>query len=85
MCVLSSIAIGGTFNVCSGLALSLTEVIETMQRLAGYKIDVRVNPAFVRANEVKILLGSRTRLESVIGPVADIPLRETMRWMLESA
>ena len=44
---------------------------------------VRVNPAFVRANEVKRLQGSRARLEATIGPVQDIALHETVRWMLE--
>lgn len=77
-------AVGGTFNVCSGRAVSLTEVIATMQQLAGYTIDVRVNPAFVRSNEVKILLGSRVKLESVIGPVRDIPLEQTLNWMLNA-
>lgn len=77
-------AVGGTFNVCSGQAYSLQEVLSMAREISGHDIEVRVNPAFVRANEVKRLLGSRARLESVIGPVKNIPLRETVRWMLES-
>jgi nucleoside-diphosphate-sugar epimerase len=77
-------AIGGTFNVCSGKAFSLNEVLQMARDITGHTMEVRVNPAFVRANEVKCLLGSRVRLEAAIGPIEDIPLRETLRWMMET-
>jgi len=75
-------AIGRTFNVCSGRATSLGEVIELASRISGRKLHVRVNPAFVRADEIKSLRGSAARLESVIGPLGMPPLEETLRWML---
>lgn len=78
----SRAAIGGTFNVCSGRALSLSSVLDLMRGITGHDIEVRVNPSLVRANEVKVLLGSRVRLESVIGPVNDIPIKDTLCWML---
>lgn len=77
-------AIGGTFNVCSGEARSLSEVIELVERLSGHQMEVQVNPAFVRADEVKRLCGSRARLEAVIGPVAMPSLEETLRWMIDA-
>lgn len=77
-------AVGGTFNVCSGQAHTLQAVLEMARDISGHDMQVRVNPAFVRANEVKRLLGSRVRLEATIGPVQDIALHETVRWMLES-
>lgn len=77
-------AIGGLFNVCSGEARSLAEVIALVERLSGHKMDVQVNPAFVRADEVKSLCGSRARLEEVIGTVAMPSLEETLRWMLDA-
>ena len=77
-------AIGGLFNVCSGKALSLAEVITMVARLSGHHLAVTVNPTFVRANEVKSLLGSQARLESTIGAVAMPPLRETLGWMLDA-
>ncbi|WP_203564011.1 hypothetical protein [Deefgea sp. CFH1-16] len=46
-------AIGGTFNVCSGEAFSLAEVIAILAKLSNHELEVRVNPAFVRANEIK--------------------------------
>jgi nucleoside-diphosphate-sugar epimerase len=77
-------AAGQTVNVCSGRAVALGDVVEATRRLSGHEFAVRVNPAFVRADEVKILCGSRARLEALIGAVAIPPLDETLRWMIES-
>lgn len=76
---------GGVFNVCSGTGHSLQEVLQMMRELSGHAPEVRVNPAFVRASEVHRLVGSRAKLDAVIGPVPDIALRDTLQWMLESA
>jgi GDP-6-deoxy-D-talose 4-dehydrogenase len=79
-------AVGQTFNVCSGKAWSLNEVLDMVRKISGHDFEVRVNPAFVRANEVKTLLGSRAKLDALSGSaaprVAEIPLHDTLRWML---
>jgi GDP-6-deoxy-D-talose 4-dehydrogenase len=77
-------AIGETFNICSGRAVSLREVVEMVSELSGHQLEVTVNPAFVRANEVRSLCGSPDKLEKVIGPLDSIPLRQTLDWMLEN-
>ncbi|TAM06460.1 MAG: NAD-dependent epimerase/dehydratase family protein [Paraburkholderia sp.] len=73
---------GETYNVCSGRAYTLDEVLSLAREISGHDIDVRVNPAFVRAHEVKKLIGSRVKLENTIGEVSAVPLSETLRWML---
>jgi nucleoside-diphosphate-sugar epimerase len=77
-------AVGQTFNICSGHATSLQEVVELVSRISGQSFDVQVNPAFVRSNEVRTLCGSPSKLERAIGPLSRVPLEETLRWMLES-
>ena len=77
-------AIGQTFNVCSGKAHTLNEVLDLVREISGRDFEVRVNPAFVRNNEVKTLLGSRARLDACIGPLNVIELRDTLRWMIEA-
>ena len=77
-------AVGQTFNICSGRAYTLNEVLEIARAISGHDFDVRVNPAFVRQNEVKTLLGSRANLEACIGPLAPVDLSETLRWMLQA-
>lgn len=77
-------AVGRIFNVCSGEAVTLDEVLSMVRQVSGLDFEVRVNPAFVRANEVKTLLGDRSALDSCIGRVSRIPLRDTLKWMLEA-
>lgn len=76
---------GETFNICSGVSYTLREIIAMAEEIAGYRIDVKVNPAFVRANEVRKLVGNPRKLHHAIGPLPYIPLRETLAWMLGDA
>jgi nucleoside-diphosphate-sugar epimerase len=76
-------AIGKTFNICSGNAYSLRHIISTMEKIAGYKIDVQINPEFVRPNEIKRLIGSNQYLHEIIGAQKYPRIEETLRWMYE--
>lgn len=80
----STAVVGQTFNVCSGTAWTLNEVLNMVRDISGHPFEVRVNPAFARANEVKLLLGSCAKLEQAVGAVPSIALRDTLRWMLEA-
>lgn len=75
---------GQAFNICSGQAHSLGEVIALMASIAGYKIEVRVNPAFVRAKDVLVLMGNNEKLRGAIGGLSPIPLADTLRWMYQA-
>lgn len=75
---------GGTYNVCSGDTYSIQDVLLILAELAGYSIDVQVNPAFVRSNEVKRLAGSNEKLTAAIGELKQIPLADTLEWMYRS-
>lgn len=76
-------AIGETFNICSGRAVSLGEILAMVSGISRHRFEVRVNPDLVRANEVRSLSGSAAKLEGVIGELPRIPLQETLTWMLE--
>ncbi|MEX0450044.1 GDP-mannose 4,6-dehydratase [Spiribacter sp. 221] len=69
------------FNICSGEATSLKQVIQLMEDISGYEIDVRVNPAFVRASEVKRLCGSNAKLVEAVGAIEPISLKDTLQRM----
>lgn len=77
-------ATGEVYNVCSGEGTSLLDVIEMMKVVSNHNMEVRVNPAFVRANEVKTLIGSDKKLEMAIGERTKHPLLNTLRWMYQS-
>ena len=75
-------AINQVINVCSGHAYQLNEVIKMLTSLSEHQIEVRFNPDFARAKEVKVLQGNRAKLENIIGAIDNIPFEETLQWML---
>lgn len=79
--IVAKAPVGETLNICSGNAHSLDRVLAMMAKIADCEIEVRVNPAFVRDNEVKRLVGSNARLRALTGFAPSIPLQETLRWM----
>jgi nucleoside-diphosphate-sugar epimerase len=82
--LLAAAPAGEVFNVCSGRSHSLESLIDMMSDIAGYRIEVHVNPAFVRANEVLTLSGSNAKLADTIGTIEPTPLVETLRWMYQA-
>lgn len=74
----------GTFNLCTGKATSLLTVIEQLNVLSGYQIEVKVNPQFVRVNEIKTLYGDQLRLVSAIGSYQQYTLQDTLKWMYQA-
>ncbi|MFA6230629.1 MAG: NAD-dependent epimerase/dehydratase family protein [Rhodanobacter sp.] len=73
--------VGETLNICSGVGHSLGDVLDMMADIAGYPIEVRVNPAFVRSNEVARLVGSPAMLGALAGWHAQHTLPQTLAWL----
>lgn len=71
-------------NISSNKGIKLLDVIDIMNKLAGYEINVEVNSAFVRKDEIKSLTGSTDKLFELIGCVNQKPFEETLRGMLEA-
>jgi len=69
-------------NICSGNTVALGEILEIATNMTGHQVEVTVNPAFVRANEVKTLCGDATLLEAAIGSFARTRFDDTLGWML---
>jgi GDP-6-deoxy-D-talose 4-dehydrogenase len=76
---------GETVNICSGRAHSLREVLSMAETITGHSMRVEVNPALVRANEVRILRGDSSKLKGMIGEWDTPPLEDTLKWMLGQA
>lgn len=73
---------GEVYNICSGQPHALREVIDLLERITGHSLQVRVNPSFVRADEVRSLYGCPQKLHACVGPLAPYSLEATLRWML---
>lgn len=74
--------LGKVINVCTGKTYSLRDVLAIAENITHHKIEVRVNPALIRTNEVRILCGDASRLTSIIGNFQSPSLAETLNWML---
>ncbi|MDO8828405.1 NAD-dependent epimerase/dehydratase family protein [Methylophaga sp.] len=81
--LLESAPVGEVFNICSGQLYALRDVIDLCQKITGQQITVKVNPAFVRSNEVKRLCGDGAKLHRVINDWQMPSLEETLGWMLK--
>lgn len=73
---------GAVTNLCSGVGRSLRWVLDQLRELSGHDLDVRVNPAFVRASEVHRLVGSSATMEAALGLLPYSDFRDTLAWML---
>ena len=75
---------GQTYNIASGRAVSLREVISRLEAMTQTSISIELNPQFVRSNEIQRLAGNGRYLEQCIGDVHWRPLEETLQWMLDA-
>mgnify|MGYP003667555280 CR=1 FL=1 len=75
---------GQVVNIGSGSLHSLREAVDLASAISGHRLRVDVNPALVRANEVRTLGGSPAKLRSIIGEWTSPPLEQTLRWMMET-
>jgi len=73
---------GEVFNVCSGNLYALSDVVDICTNLSGHQIEIKINPDFVRSNEVKRLSGDASKLKRVLKNWEMPPLAETLEWML---
>lgn len=71
-------------NLCAGKSISLIHIIELMNKIAGYKMKINVNPAFVRENEIKDLSGGRDKLNKFSHRDFAYQIEDTLRWMYEN-
>jgi nucleoside-diphosphate-sugar epimerase len=80
--LLEKAPVGEVFNVCSGHAVTLTHVLQTMSTITGHDIEVRTNPDFVRPHEVKSQCGDNRKLLGAIGQLDAPTLNDTLEWLL---
>lgn len=76
---------GEVYNICSGEPHTLQQVLTTLQAITGHSLIVKVNPVFVRANEVHRLCGNPAKLHAAVGPLRQWALRDTLQAMLKSS
>lgn len=78
--------VGETYNICSGWPVELRAVLDVLREMTEHNIEVKVSPAFVRANEIKSLSGSPDKLLKLMQKNAiklpEFLLEDTLKSML---
>ena len=71
------------YNVCSGRAIAIRELLDRLLARARVPIEVRVDPSRFRPNDVPLLLGDPSRIRDELGWTPTIPLEQTLDDLLE--
>jgi GDP-4-dehydro-6-deoxy-D-mannose reductase len=74
---------GDVYNICTGKAWSIREVLDRLLSMTSTKIEVRQDPARLRPSDVPILIGDNSKFVKATGWRPTIPFEQTLRDMLE--
>ncbi|MBV8082486.1 MAG: GDP-mannose 4,6-dehydratase [Candidatus Eremiobacteraeota bacterium] len=74
---------GTVYNVCSGHAVSMREIVEELTRLAGRPIELRQDPGRMRPVDTPVVVGDPALLQSTTQWQPAIPLLRTLRDLYE--
>lgn len=83
--LLASAVPAETYNVASGHARELSEVVELLIELARCPVEVEQDSARLRSVDIPILCGDASRLAEATGWSPEIPLEQTLADALEEA
>ncbi len=72
----------GVFNVASGRAVRIGDLLEQLMSMAEVRIQVRVDPTRLRATRIQRVVGDATRLRS-LGWAPTVPIADTLSAVLE--
>jgi len=76
---------GATYNVCSGAAVAIEEVLRELIHVARVPVEVREDPERMRPSDVPVFYGDNEKLRSDTGWQPEISLRASLRVIYEDA
>ncbi|MBI3825276.1 MAG: GDP-mannose 4,6-dehydratase [Candidatus Rokubacteria bacterium] len=75
---------GEVYNLCSGRAWSIQEVLDfLLNRATVRSIEVREDPSRLRPSDVPVLIGDASRMRKATGWRPEIPFEQTLSDLLE--
>lgn len=74
---------GWVYNVCSGKGHALQEVVDELASIAGVEISTKLNPAFVRPADNRMIIGSNKRICDDLGWQPDISFQQSLKDILK--
>lgn len=70
------------YNVSSGKAIYIKEIVEKLTIITGRKIEIKVTSAHIRKNEIMHAVGSYEKIKKELGWEPTISIEETLRSMI---
>ncbi len=74
---------GGAYNVCSGRATTVRELVDAVTAHARIPVRHEIDPTRLRAHDARTMHGSHDRLTAATGWRPEIPLAQTVRDTLD--
>jgi GDP-4-dehydro-6-deoxy-D-mannose reductase len=71
------------YNVCSGSAERLADVIAEFEAISGIAVPIETDPEKLRSNEFSQIFGDATKIRTETGWVQQIPLQKTIGDLLD--
>lgn len=72
------------YNVCSGKAVSMREIVDELVRIAGVDVTIEEDPARMRPSDTPLLVGDAGALQRATGWAPTRPLTQTLTDLLSS-
>ena len=74
---------GRLYNVCSGTARGVGDLLEQLVAMARVPVAIRIDPAKFRPNDTPLLLGNPARIMSEVGWRPVVAFEQTLRDLLD--
>lgn len=74
---------GRPYNVCSGRAIAIRELLDRLIARARVPVEVKVDPTRYRPNDTPLVVGDPSRLRDELGWSPEIPVDQTLDDLLE--
>jgi GDP-4-dehydro-6-deoxy-D-mannose reductase len=73
---------GRVYNVCSGRAYPIAEILDRLLAQVRVRVDIRPEPERMRPNDVPLVLGDARRISTEVGWAPAIPIEQTLTDLL---
>ena len=73
---------GEVYNICSGKAYSIQEVLNLLLKISGREVRIETDPARLRPSDVPVLVGDSGKFKAATGWSPQIPYEKTLADMV---
>jgi GDP-4-dehydro-6-deoxy-D-mannose reductase len=74
---------GEVYNICSGRAIALKDVLDILMSFTSREIDIRVDPQKLRKTDIPLLVGDNQKIKHTTSWRPKIPIKQTLVDLLE--